>query len=229
MNPHNGMQEYTPLPRKVSRNPQPSARRYPGTAKDHPGPRYHFDVQYDQIREEREPKLEEWGDDNTPDLSTFRFHKEDHTLGNLISQRLLKYPEIMFSGYKMGPLNFNFDLRVQTDSSTTPRDAVVRCCRDVIKDLDILEASVMAECIGSRKVTEYEQARDAAAAIAEQPTTLTATEKQERPRSGRQWYRHGHRFTGRAQGISMESGTGTMDAATVFYEVVARYSIRCSQ
>jgi DNA-directed RNA polymerase II subunit RPB11 len=176
---HKGMREYTPLSRNIERNPVPSAGRYPGTAEDPPGPRSHIDLQYDQVREESDPKLEEWEDDNTPDLSTFRFHKEDHTLGNLVSQRLLKYAEIMFSGYKMDTANSNFDLRVQTDGTITPRDAVVRCCQDVIKDLATFDNSFRTEYAGKRAVRDGERQKDLRADLvtgAEQPITVAAKE-----------------------------------------------------
>lgn len=36
-----------------------------------------------------------------PSSSIFTFNKEDHTLGNLLSSRLLQSPHVTFSGYKV--------------------------------------------------------------------------------------------------------------------------------
>ena len=81
-----------------------------------------------------------------PNTQIFTFNKEDHTLGNLISQRLLKYPYITFAAYKVPhPLFATFDLRVTTDGTITPKDAVVQCCKDVIADLNKVGSSFAIE------------------------------------------------------------------------------------
>jgi DNA-directed RNA polymerase II subunit RPB11 len=69
----------------------------------------------------------------------FKFNKEDHTLGNLITQRLHKYKFIQFSAYRVPhPLFATFDLRVTTDGSITPQAAVLKACQDTINDLNLL-------------------------------------------------------------------------------------------
>lgn len=90
-----------------------------------------------------------------PNTDVFTFNKEDHTLGNLLAQRLLKYDDILFSAYKIPhPLFASFELRVQTDGSITPKAAVVRCCTDVINDLGKLNDSFTTEWLGKRIVSE---------------------------------------------------------------------------
>lgn len=74
-----------------------------------------------------------------PNASTFHFVKEDHTLGNLLRAQLLRYPPVIFSGYKVPhPLIPEFELRVQTDGSTSPREMVLKACKDLVGDLDVL-------------------------------------------------------------------------------------------
>lgn len=36
----------------------------------------------------------------TPNSSVFTFHKEDHTLANMVRAQLLKDPHVTFAGYK---------------------------------------------------------------------------------------------------------------------------------
>jgi DNA-directed RNA polymerase II subunit RPB11 len=95
-----------------------------------------------------------------PNTAIFTFNKEDHTLGNLISQRLLKYDYIVFSAYKVPhPLFATFELRVSTDGTITPKDAIIKCCRDVVMDLDALKRSFQTEWLGKKIVSEGERER----------------------------------------------------------------------
>ncbi|KAF2842806.1 DNA-directed RNA polymerase II subunit RPB11a [Patellaria atrata CBS 101060] len=85
-------------------------------------------------------------DTRVPNTAIFTFNKEDHTLGNLLSSRLHKYPTIKFSAYIIPhPLKPSFDLRVTTDGSITPRDAIVQACRDVVQDLEVLSREFTKE------------------------------------------------------------------------------------
>jgi len=88
-----------------------------------------------------------WVDDSrVPNTTIFTFNKEDHTLGNLIASRLHKYAYVTFSAYKMHhPLVSAFDLRVSTDGTVTPRDAVVSCCKDILVDLDTVSREFTKE------------------------------------------------------------------------------------
>jgi DNA-directed RNA polymerase II subunit RPB11 len=66
----------------------------------------------------------------------FHFNKEDHTLGNMVRARLLKTEHVQYAGYRVPhPLVPTFDLRVQTDGHITPKEAVVKACRDIVQDL----------------------------------------------------------------------------------------------
>lgn len=81
-----------------------------------------------------------------PNTAIFTLNKEDHTLGNLLSSRLHKYPFIKFSAYIVPhPLFQTIDLRVTTDGSITPKDAVTQACRDVVGDLEVLSREFTKE------------------------------------------------------------------------------------
>jgi len=85
-------------------------------------------------------------DTRVPNTAIFTFNKEDHTLGNLLSQRLHKYNFVQFSAYIVAhPLTPAFDLRVTTDGSITPKDAIVQACRDIVQDLDVLSREFTKE------------------------------------------------------------------------------------
>lgn len=112
------------------------------------------------ILDEGEKKVESKEETRVPNTAVFTFNKEDHTLGNLLSQRLLKYEEVTFSAYKVPhPLFATFELRVSTNGTITPKDAVLRCCRDIVQDLEVLKMSFNTEWLGRKIVTEGENER----------------------------------------------------------------------
>ena len=78
-------------------------------------------------------------DTKVTNAGTFRFNKEDHTVGNLFRMQLLRDPNVRFAGYiHPHPLLNYIDLKVQTNSSnTTPTD--VSCAQK--KRLFLLDAS----------------------------------------------------------------------------------------
>ena len=53
------------------------------------------------LTEEGEKKVEIEKDSRVPNACLYTFHKEDHTLGNLLKQQLLKDPNVIFAGYKV--------------------------------------------------------------------------------------------------------------------------------
>ncbi|KAF2684788.1 RBP11-like subunits of RNA polymerase [Lentithecium fluviatile CBS 122367] len=114
------------------------------------------------LLDEGQKKVDQKDETRVPNTAVFTFNKEDHTLANLLSQRLLKYPYITFSAYKVPhPLFATFELRVSTDGSITPKDAIVKCCKDVIGDLDTLNRSFTTEWLGKRIVSEGDAERAA--------------------------------------------------------------------
>ncbi|KAJ9161210.1 RBP11-like subunits of RNA polymerase [Coniochaeta hoffmannii] len=65
--------------------------------------------------------------------SDFIMLKEDHTLGNLIAEHLKAAPHVMMAGYKIAHPNVpEVLLRIQTDGSITPREALVEACKQLV-------------------------------------------------------------------------------------------------
>lgn len=53
---------------------------------------------------------------------------------------------MQFAAYKVPhPLFAKIELRVQTDGSLTPKEAVLRCCADVINELGALDREFTKE------------------------------------------------------------------------------------
>lgn len=157
--PYLGLQDMysdNPIRRKL-RNPQPGPGLYPGSAGDRPHPCEHTDLLEDENGEAVENKIDfdETADVNAPNTCVFTFNREDHTLSNLISQRLLKYDHVEFAAYKVaGPHEPRFDLRVTTDGTMTPKQAVIKCCKEVVIDLDAMKESFTTEWLNFRIARE---------------------------------------------------------------------------
>ncbi|CAL3963220.1 hypothetical protein PZA11_000904 [Diplocarpon coronariae] len=93
-----------------------------------------------------EKKVSEASDTRTSDSSVFTFNKEDHTLANILRAHLLKDPHVMFAGYKIPhPLFAKFELRIQTDGSISPKEALVNCCKALVGDMEILSREFTKE------------------------------------------------------------------------------------
>ncbi|KAF1953912.1 RBP11-like subunits of RNA polymerase [Byssothecium circinans] len=114
------------------------------------------------VLDDNQKKIETKEETQVPNTTVFTFNKEDHTLGNMLSQRLLTYPNVIFSAYKVPhPLFATFELRVSTDGTITPKEAVTKCCADIIKDLEVLNRSFQTEWLGKRIVSEGDAERAA--------------------------------------------------------------------
>ncbi|KIW98565.1 uncharacterized protein Z519_00226 [Cladophialophora bantiana CBS 173.52] len=93
-----------------------------------------------------EKKIEEKIDTRTPNTTIFTFNKEDHTLANLLRDKLLKNSHVTFAAYRVPhPLFAKFELRVQTDGEITPKEAVLASSRDLVHDLDVLKTNFTRE------------------------------------------------------------------------------------
>jgi DNA-directed RNA polymerase II subunit RPB11 len=85
-------------------------------------------------------------DPRQPNTAIFTFNREDHTLGNLLRATLLQNEHVIFAAYKVPhPLFPKFDLRVQTDDKTTPKEALLQACSGLIADLHILSQKLTRE------------------------------------------------------------------------------------
>jgi len=85
-------------------------------------------------------------DTRVANTAIFTFNKEDHTLGNLITQRLHKYKFVQFSAYRVShPLFATFDMRITTDGSLSPKEAILKACGDIVADLEVLSREFTKE------------------------------------------------------------------------------------
>ncbi|AEO63349.1 uncharacterized protein THITE_2108460 [Thermothielavioides terrestris NRRL 8126] len=85
------------------------------------------------LLQEGEKKITEKVVSGMSNTSDFILLKEDHTLGNLLSEHLKMAPHVMMAGYKIDHPNVpEVLIRVQTDGSITPREALVRVCKQLV-------------------------------------------------------------------------------------------------
>ncbi|XP_055591065.1 DNA-directed RNA polymerase II subunit RPB11 [Uranotaenia lowii] len=89
---------------------------------------------------EGEKKIIKELDTKVPNAAIFTVNKEDHTLGNMIRQQLLKDPNVLFAGYKLPhPLEHKFVIRIQTTSESSPQEAFMNAITDLLSELSLFE------------------------------------------------------------------------------------------
>ena len=89
---------------------------------------------------EGEKKITREQDTKVPNAAVFTINKEDHTVGNMIRQQLLKDPNVLFAGYKNPhPMENKVVLRIQTTSDYAPNDALMNAITDLISELSLFE------------------------------------------------------------------------------------------
>ncbi|XP_060859713.1 DNA-directed RNA polymerase II subunit RPB11-like [Metopolophium dirhodum] len=88
-----------------------------------------------------EKKIVKELDTKVVNAAIFTINKEDHTLGNMIRNQLLKDPNVLFAGYKLPhPLEHKFELRIQTSCPEyTPQDALTNSLTDLLAELSLFE------------------------------------------------------------------------------------------
>jgi len=85
---------------------------------------------------EGEQKLTVEEDTKIPNAATITINKEDHTLAGMLRSQLLLLPHVLFAGYKVPhPLEPRFIIKIQTDSESTPIQAVQEACKGLILTL----------------------------------------------------------------------------------------------
>ncbi|XP_039292368.1 DNA-directed RNA polymerase II subunit RPB11 isoform X2 [Nilaparvata lugens] len=88
----------------------------------------------------RKSKIIKELDTKVPNAAIFTINKEDHTLGNMIRNQLLKDPNVLFAGYKLPhPLEHKFVLRIQTTAEHSPHDALMNAITDLVAELSLFE------------------------------------------------------------------------------------------
>uniref|UniRef100_A0A0A9W120 DNA-directed RNA polymerase II subunit RPB11 n=1 Tax=Lygus hesperus TaxID=30085 RepID=A0A0A9W120_LYGHE len=79
-------------------------------------------------------------DTKVTNAALFTINKEDHTLGNMIRNQLLKDPKVLFAGYKVPhPLDPKFVIRIQTTNEDTPQNVLKSAITDLISELSLFE------------------------------------------------------------------------------------------
>ena len=85
-------------------------------------------------------------DTKQPNTAIFTFDKEDHTLGNLLRATLAQNPHVLFVAYKVPhPLVPKFELRIQTDGTITPKQALLSACKGFVTDIQSLSQKITWE------------------------------------------------------------------------------------
>jgi DNA-directed RNA polymerase II subunit RPB11 len=106
------------------------------------------------------PKWRSASDPGCKNTTVFVFNREDHTLGNMMAQRVAPHKSVVFSAYKVpNPLNEQFLMRVETDGKTTPKEAVAKCRGDAIKALGRLDISFQTEWNATKVADEKDNKR----------------------------------------------------------------------
>ncbi|WFD07856.1 DNA-directed RNA polymerase II core subunit [Malassezia vespertilionis] len=89
-----------------------------------------------------ERRIEVQDDMRIANAATFYFNKEDHTLGNMLRHAVLAIPGVLFCGYKVPhPLEPRVLVKIQTDGSITPAEALQQACAKLIVETGTLKQS----------------------------------------------------------------------------------------
>ncbi|KID84274.1 DNA-directed RNA polymerase II subunit RPB11 [Metarhizium guizhouense ARSEF 977] len=110
----------------------------------------HFNLQDDPFElfllSEGEKRIEEKVYSGMSNTSDFILNKEDHTLGNLLSEHIKAHPNVYMAGYKLGHPNVpQLFIRVQTDGTKTPREVFTAVCEKLINQLESLHQEFTRE------------------------------------------------------------------------------------
>ena len=85
-------------------------------------------------------------DTKQQNASTILVQNQDHTLGNVIRYQLLRDHRVRFAGYKKPhPLEEKIEIKVYTDGTVKPEEAVRDSCTRLSNDLDKLAAEFRTE------------------------------------------------------------------------------------
>ncbi|KAK3325860.1 DNA-directed RNA polymerase [Apodospora peruviana] len=95
---------------------------------------YGFESRFELfLLQDGEKKITEKVFTGMSNTSDFILLKEDHTLGNLLSEHLKQMQHVLMAGYKIAHPNVpEVMIRIQTDGTTTPRDALIEACKTLI-------------------------------------------------------------------------------------------------
>jgi len=111
---------------------------------------------------EGEKKFEEKAVPGMANTSDFTLAKEDHTMGNLISEHLKQERHVLMAGYKVAHPNVpEVMIRIQTDGSITPREAFKKVCGTLISNYSALGREFQKELALRQLADQGEQGNNA--------------------------------------------------------------------
>ena len=85
-------------------------------------------------------------DTKQQNASTILVQNQDHTLGNVVRYQLLRDPRVRFAGYKKPhPLEEKIEIKVYTDGTVKPEEAVRDSCTRLADDLEKLSTEFRTE------------------------------------------------------------------------------------
>ncbi|KAF5334683.1 hypothetical protein D9611_011964 [Ephemerocybe angulata] len=122
------------------------------------------------VLEDGEKSVEVIEDTKIPNAATIKIVKQDHTLGNMLRAQLLVTPHVLFAGYKVPhPLHPYFQIKIQTNGTITPQEALEQASNKLIASLVSLEQKF------KREFTYKGHEADGTAIGAEDPYGATGT------------------------------------------------------
>lgn len=90
-------------------------------------------------------------DTKIPNAATITLNKEDHTLANMLRSQLLLSSYVLFAGYKVPhPLEPAVVLKIQTDGTQTPIQAVKSACDGLILQLGQMKEQFEREVFAAK-------------------------------------------------------------------------------
>ncbi|KAM0749905.1 DNA-directed RNA polymerase II [Meredithblackwellia eburnea MCA 4105] len=108
-----------------------------------------------------EPKLTVDEDTKIPNAATITVNKEDHTLANMLRAQLLLLDYVTFAGYRIPhPLEPRVVIKIQTDGSCTPIQAVQAACDELIRALVVVKNQFSNEVNRATLMREADQGMD---------------------------------------------------------------------
>jgi len=94
-------------------------------------------------------------DGKMANATTYKFLREDHTLGQLLRMELLRDPAVRFAGYKHPhPLDNDIVLKVQSAPGATPNQVLESSFKRLESEFTALQQSFRAQVIQLKKQEE---------------------------------------------------------------------------
>jgi DNA-directed RNA polymerase II subunit RPB11 len=102
---------------------------------------------------EGEQKVYYATDTKIADAGTFRFMKEDHTLGNILRHSLLRDERVLFAGYRMPhPLDFSVRLKIKTRPTSDPATVLMDAIDSISTEIESMRDQLTRQ-LGSSQLS----------------------------------------------------------------------------